>query len=139
MTGSAYDYDKDFQTCVAVQGFLFGLPCLSAFFCRVACAPFGQAGASSCTSQKQRYIAILTTMCKLCRLISHGVAGMQSSFLLENLFQVVLRFAAHSFSMILCTWHALTNCTVHPKAFPLLWRVPSDSAPTLMHHQQRYH
>ena len=50
----------------------FRLPCRSVFFCRVACAPFGQAGASSCTSQRQRYIAILTTMCKLCRLISHG-------------------------------------------------------------------
>ena len=65
-------YDKDTLTYLAVQTIFFRLPCRSAFFCRVACAPFGQAGASSCTSQKQRNIAILTTMCKLFRLISHG-------------------------------------------------------------------
>ena len=55
--------------------FFFCLPSRSAFFCRVACAPFGQAGASLCTSQKQRNIAILTAMCKLFRLISHGGGG----------------------------------------------------------------
>ena len=59
----------------SANNFFFRLPCRSAFFCRVACAPFGQAGASSCTSQKQRNIAILTTMCKLFRLISHGGGG----------------------------------------------------------------
>ena len=75
MIGRASEDDTDTQICRAVQKCFFRLPCRSAFFCRVACAPFGQAGASSCTSQKQRNIAILTTMCKLFRLISHGGGG----------------------------------------------------------------
>ena len=75
MTGRAFGYDKDTLTCLAMQTIFFRLPCRSAFFCRVACASFGQAGASSRTSQKHRYIAILTTMCELCRLISHGGGG----------------------------------------------------------------
>ena len=51
---------------------IFCLPSRSAFVRRVACASFGQAGASSRASQEQRYKAILITVCALCRLISHG-------------------------------------------------------------------
>ena len=49
MIGRPSDHDKDTQTCVALQTILFRLPCRSAFCCQVACAPFGQAGASLCT------------------------------------------------------------------------------------------
>ena len=60
-------------------------------------------------------------------------------FLFENLFQVILRFVAHSFSVILCAWRALTICTARPEVSSLPWRAPSDSDIMLMHHPQRFH